>query len=199
LSQATTFKPKDFTLDFGLQQAGADSIVSMDPTATPIIRPGDRLHIDLKNSSGKPMDVNVLYIDHTYGITLICQSHLANGDRLFQPMADISETDIGSERLVAVINESGKDLTDLSFLTQPGLREAGRGPAEEGLMAMLDDLGAGVPTRGPTLAASSADTTTPRGAVVMLPVEALAATGAAPASGIAPTDPREAEGSCAGE
>ena len=101
------------------------------------------------------MDVNVLYIDHNYGITLICQSHLANGDHLFQPMADISDTDVGSERLVAVINESGKDLTDLSFLTQPGLREASRGAEPEGLMAMLSDLGSGVPTRGPTIAASS--------------------------------------------
>jgi hypothetical protein len=33
----------------------------------------------------------------------------------------------------------------------------------------------------------------------MLPVEALAATGLDPASGIAPNDVREPEGSCAGE
>ncbi|MEO8756576.1 MAG: caspase family protein [Devosia sp.] len=197
LSATSTFKPKDFKLSFGLQQAGSDAIAEMTATDTPIIRPGDRLHVDLTNSSGKPMDVNVLYIDHNYGITLICQSHLANGDHLFQPMADISDTDAGSERLVAVINESGKDITDLSFLTQPGLRDATRGPGEEGLLGMLADLGSGVPTRGPTIIAS-ADTKTPRGAVVMMPVEALAPTGADPASGIAPTDPRTAEGSCAG-
>jgi hypothetical protein len=144
------------------------------------------------------MDVNVLYIDHNYGITLICQSHLAVGDHLFQPMADISDTDMGSERLVAVINESGKDLTDLSFLTQPGLPVATRGTDQAGLMGMLSDLGSGVPTRGPTIVAT-ADTKTPRGAVVMMPVEALAGTGQDAAAGIAVNDARTPEGSCAGE
>lgn len=199
LSETSTFRPRDFALSFGLQQAGSDTIVSMDPAATPIIRPGDRLHIDLTNHSSKPMDVNVLYIDHDYGITLICQSHLAVGEHLFQPMADIAASDRGSERLVAVLNESGKDLTDLSFLTQPGLPVKTRGPDQEGLLGMLADLGSGVPTRGPTIAAASTDTTTPRGAVAMLPVEALDATGADPASGITPNDPRTPEGSCAGE
>lgn len=198
LSENSTFKPKDFTLRFGLQAAGSETIADMDASQTPIIRAGDRLHVELTNASGKPMDLNVLYIDHNYGITLICQAHLAVGDHLFQPMADISDTDMGSERLVAVINESGKDLTDLSFLTQPGLPVATRGTDQEGLLGMLSDLGSGVPTRGPTIVAT-ADTKTPRGAVVMMPVEALAGTGADPAAGIAVNDARTPEGSCAGE
>ena len=196
LSDANTFKPKDFALTFGLQAAGSDAIAPMDATTTPIIREGDRLHIDLTNSSGKPMDVNVLYIDHDYGITLICQSHLAPGDHLFQPMADISNTDAGSERIVAVLNESGKDLTDLSFLTQPGLPVATRGASQEGLLGMLTDLGSGVPTRGPLLIATT-DTKTPRGAVVMMPVEARAGTGQDPASGIAPQGAPPPAGACA--
>jgi hypothetical protein len=198
LSETSTFKPKDFTLRFGLQAAGSQIIADMDASQTPVVRAGDRLHIDLTNASGRPMDVNVLYIDHEYGITLICQSHLAVGDHLFQPMADISDTDRGSERLVAVLNESGKDLTDLSFLTQPGLPVATRGTDQEGLLGMLADLGSGVPTRGPTIV-KTADTKTPRGAVAMMPVEALAATGAEAAAGIAVEDARTPEGSCVGE
>lgn len=197
LSQASTFKPKDFALTFGLQEAGSDQVAAMDPVSTPIIRPGDRLHVDLTNSSGKPLDLNVLYIDHNYGITLLCQSHLAPGDHLFQPMADISDTDAGTERIVAVLNESGKDLTDLSFLTQPGLPTRTRGAGDEGLLGMLSDLGSGVPTRGPT-ALAKIDMNTPRGAVVMVPVEALDATGKEPAANIAPTGDKAAEGSCAG-
>jgi len=196
LSDANTFKPKDYALSFGLQQAGSDAIEPMDATTTPIIREGDRLHIDLTNSTGKPLDVNVLYIDHDYGITLICQSHLAPGDHLFQPMADISNTDAGSERIVAVLNESGKDLTDLSFLTQPGLPVATRGADQGGLLGMLSDLGQGIPTRGPLLIANS-DTKTPRGAVVMMPVEGRPGTGAEPASGIAPKGVPPATGACA--
>jgi hypothetical protein len=197
LSQASTFKPKDFTLSFGLQQAGSDQIAAVDPTSTPIVRAGDRLHVELTNASGKPLDFNVLYVDHDYGITLLCQARLAPGDHLFQPMADISDTDAGTERIVAVLNEAGKDLTDLSFLTQPGLPTRTRGPGDEGLLGMLSDLGAGLPTRGPT-ALASADTKTPRGAVVMVPVEALPATGKAPAASITPAGDKLPEGSCAG-
>jgi len=195
LSQANTFKQKDFSLNFGLQQAGSDSIEAMAAETTPVIRPGDRLYIDFTNSSGRAADINVLYIDHTYGITLLCQSHLAANDHLFQPMADIEASDQGSERIVAVINESGKDLTDLSFLTQPGLPVATRGVDQEGLMGMLADLGSGVPTRAAPV--MQTDTKTPRGAVVMVPLEALAPNGADPAAGIAPADARQPEGSCA--
>ncbi len=196
LSQANTFGAKDFKLSFGLQEAGKSTIEPMAAEETPIIRPGDRLHIDFTNSSGKAVDLNVLYIDHDYGITLICQAHLAVNDRLYQPMADIAESDKGSERIVAVINESGKDLTDLSFLTQRGIVTKTRGPEQEGLLGMIADLGAGVPTRGPT-ALSTRDTKTPRGAVVMVPVEALEATGEQPAAEIAP-EGDEPVGSCAG-
>ena len=195
LSQANTFRPKDFSLSFGLQQAGANKIEAMASENTPVIRPGDRVYVDFSNVSGKAADINVLYIDHDYGITLLCQSHLANGDRLFQPLADIVDTDQGSESIVTVINESGRDLTDLSFLTQPGLPVATRGVDQGGLMGMLADLGSGVPTRA--VPVMQTDTKTPRGAVEIMPVEALASTGAAPASGNRPTDERQSEGSCA--
>ena len=64
LSQANTFGPKDLKLSFGLQQAGNSVIAPMAAEATPIIRPGDRLHVDFTNGSGKTVDINVLYIDH---------------------------------------------------------------------------------------------------------------------------------------
>ncbi len=74
LSQANSFKPKDFSLKFGLQQAGGETIEEMAAESTPIVRPGDRLYVDFTNSSGKAADLNVLYIDHDYGITLLCQA-----------------------------------------------------------------------------------------------------------------------------
>jgi hypothetical protein len=197
LSQANSFKPKDFKLTFGLQKAGTEAIEDMVAEQTPVVRPGDRLYVDFTNSSGKGADLNVLYIDHDYGITLLCQSHLANGDRLFQPLADLNETDKGTERIVTVINESGKDLTDLSFLTQRGVVVRTRGAEDTSLMGMLADLGAGEPTRGPA-ALSTRDTKQPRGAVVMVPVEALEASGEQPAAEIEPVDERALAGSCSG-
>lgn len=197
LSQVSTFKPKDFSLTFGVQEAGSEAIAELRPEATPIVRPGDRLYVDFANSSGKAADLNVLYIDHDYGITLLCQAHLAHGDRLFQPLADLNDSDKGAERIVAVVNESGKDITDLSFLTQRGIVVRTRGPEDQSLVGMLADLGAGEPTRGPT-ATSTRDTKQPRGAVVMIPVEAVEPTGETPAADIAPVDERPFTGSCGG-
>ena len=194
LSQANTFKPKDFSLKLGLQQAGTNTIANLVMESTPIVRPGDRLYVEFNNSSGKTVDLNVLYIDHGYGITLLCQSHLANGDRLFQPLADLNDTDKGSERIIAVVNESGKELTDLSFLTQRGIVVRTRGANEDGLVGMLADLGAGQPTRGPV--APSRDIQQPRGAVVMVPLEVNSSKGQTAAAQIAPVDERKPMGSC---
>ena len=150
----------------------------------------------MTNKSGKAVDLNVLYVDHDYGITLLCTAHLANNDKLFQPIADLNDTDRAAERIVAVVNESGKDLTDLSFLEQRGIVVRTRGPEDTSLIGMLADLGAGQPTRGPT-AAASRDTKQPRGAVVMVPVEVIEASGETPAAEIAPVDERAPVGSCA--
>ena len=196
LTQANSFRERDFTLDFGVQRAGSDSIEPMAAENTPIVRPDDRLYVEFTNRSGKPADLNVLYIDHDYGITLLCQAHLANGDTLFQPMADLNETDRGTERIVAVVNESGRDITDLSFLTQRGVVVRTRGAEDTSLMGMLADLGAGVPTRGPG-AVAARDSSQPRGAVVMVPLEVLEPTGDTPAAAIAPSDERPLTGSCA--
>ncbi|HZY67936.1 MAG TPA: caspase family protein, partial [Devosia sp.] len=89
LSQVSTFRPKDFTLTFGVQPAGGETIAALEPESTPIVRPGDRLYVDMTNKSGKAVDLNVLYVDHDYGITLLCTAHLANNDKLFQPIADL--------------------------------------------------------------------------------------------------------------
>jgi hypothetical protein len=196
LSQVSTFKPKDFALSFGVQAAGGETIAALEPEQTPIVRPGDRLYVDMTNKSGKAVDLNVLYVDHDYGITLLCTAHLANNDKLFQPIADLNDTDRAAERIVAVVNESGKDLTDLSFLEQRGIVVRTRGPEDSSLIGMLADLGAGQPTRGPA-AVSTRDTKQPRGAVVMVPVEVIEASGETPAAEIAPVDERAPVGSCA--
>lgn len=196
LSQLTaenTFAKDDFALSFSKQAAGSDTLEPMAIEDTPMIRPNDLLYVDFTNSSGKPVDINLLYIDHDYGITPVCASHLATGGRLFQPFAQIEASDAGAERLVAVINESGKDLTDLSFLGQSGLGSM-RGLQQPGLLGMLADLGDGVQTRATAFGAR--DPKVPRGAVVMMPLEALAPTGAAPADPSALKDAPPLTGEC---
>lgn len=172
LTQASTFKPRDIALTFSVQRAGSDALEELAPEATPIVRPDDMLFVKFSNSSGKPADLNVLYVDHDYGISVLCQAQLANGETLFQPFARLNETDRGAERIVAVVNESGREVTDLSFLSQPGIHRT-RG-SDTGLLGAIADLGAGQPTRGPTGLATR-DSKQPRGAVTMVPLEVLEA------------------------
>jgi hypothetical protein len=195
LSQVSTFKQSDFALSFGVQRAGSETIEQLRPEATPIVRPDDRLFVDFTNNAGKSVDLSVLYIDSDYGITLLCQAHLATKDRLFQPLADLNDSDRSSERIIAVVNESGKDITDLSFLEQRGIVVRTRGASDTTLAGMLADLGAGVPTRGPT-AAQQRDSKQPRGAVVMVPLEVAPSNGETPAAQIAPVDDRKPVGAC---
>ncbi len=194
LTQATTFKPTDFELNFSLQEAGTNSVVALRSEATPVVRPGDRLFVNFANRSGKSVDLNVLYVDHDYGIVLLCQAHLAKNDKLFQPIGDLNNSDLASERIIAVINESGKDLTDLSFLEQRGIVVRTRGANDVGLMGMIADLAAGVPTRGPVPAANQ-DVGQPRGAVVIVPLEVDVATEAEPAANV-PLEGSTLTGSC---
>ena len=175
--------------------AGTETIAELRPEATPIVRPNDRLYVDFTNKAGKAVDLNVLYVDHDYGITALCTAHLANNDRLFQPLGDLNETDRASERIIAVVNESGKDLTDLSFLEQRGIKIATRGAEDTSLVGILADLASGTPTRGPTSAQKN-DTKQPRGAVVMVPLEVIEANGEQPAAEIAVVDERTPTGSC---
>jgi len=192
LTAASTFGPRDFTLGFGLQQAGSATIDPVTPENTPIVRPNDRLYVDFANTAGRAVDLNLLYVDHDYGITLLCAAHLASGDRLFQPLADLDVSDQGRERLIAVVNESGDEITNLKFLEQPGLGSLREAAPPPGLVGMIQSLAAGQATRS----APPRDPKVPRGAVAMVPFEVLPASGATAAKDIVATDPRQPEGVC---
>ncbi|MEQ1770889.1 MAG: caspase family protein [Devosia sp.] len=174
LGQASTYKPNAFKLGLGLQKMGSDRVEALDIENTPIVQQGDWLHIDLANESKKPMDLNVLYIDHDYGITQVCRVHLAAGDNLFAPIAGLNQTDMGAERIVVVLNENSKEVTtDLSYLQQAAITRT-RDAGDDTIMGMITDLGAGDATRGPTTVATKASTA-PRAAVILIPLEVQAA------------------------
>ncbi|MEQ1899455.1 MAG: caspase family protein [Devosia sp.] len=198
LAEANTYKPTAFELGFGLQRAGSDTVEDMALENTPIVTQGDWLHIELNNKSGKPMDLNVLYVDHGYAITQLCKVHLAAGDHLFAPLAGLNQTDLGSERIIVVLNENPKDVTtDLSYLSQPAITRT-RDAGDDSLMGMIADLGAGESTRGPTPVASKTSTA-PRAAVVMVPLEVRSAGDAYADPGGAPppfTDARKGRDTC---
>ena len=174
LASASTYKPTAFQLSFGVQRAGTGTVEDLAIENTPLVAQGDWLHIDLNNKSGKPMDLNVLYVDHSYAITQLCKVHLATGDRLFAPLAGLNTTDIGSERIIAVINENPKDVTtDLNYLQQAAIART-RDVTDDSLLGLISALGNAEPTRGPTPVATKTSTA-PRAAVVMVPIEVASA------------------------
>jgi hypothetical protein len=174
LASASTYKPTAFQLSLGVQRAGSRTVENLETENTPLVTQGDWLHIDLNNKSGKPMDLNVLYVDHSYAITQLCKVHLAAGDRLFAPLAGLNTTDIGSERIIAVINENTKDVTtDLSYLQQPAITRT-RDVTDDSLLGLIAGLGNAEPTRGPTPVATKTSTA-PRAAVLMVPIEVASA------------------------
>ncbi|HWA20541.1 MAG TPA: caspase family protein [Devosia sp.] len=198
LAAASTYKPTAFQLSIGVQKAGSGAVEDLDLENTPLVTQGDWLHIDLNNKSGKPMDLNVLYVDHSYAITQLCKVHLAAGDRLFAPLAGLNTSDVGSERIIAVINENPKDVTtDLAYLQQPAITRT-RDVGDDTLMGMIAGLGAAEATRGPTPVATKTSTA-PRAAVVMVPIEVAAAGADYQDPGTTPpdfTDARTGRNSC---
>lgn len=192
LQRANTFKSTDFTFSVGVQKAGATEITTLEAEETPLVNSDDRLYLALRNSSGKPMDINVLYIDHDYGITLVCKAQLRPNTAMNAPMADLAESDRGAERIVAVITRAAK--TSSTSATSPSAASS-RAPATSATRACSVSSPISAPTRGPAPVASKA-AAVPRGAVMMVPLEVLPATGATPAAEVALADPSVVTGDC---
>jgi hypothetical protein len=104
------------------------------PVATvPVFRTGDSIHIRIKNTSGKPQDVGLLYVDALYGITDLTPLYGINnrimaGESIDLPAADINPEPEGEEHFI-VLSRPGIGV-NLGFndLEQPPLGVGTRGP-----------------------------------------------------------------------
>ncbi len=129
-----------------LGKEGSQSAFSAEQV--PMLRPGDRIAIGLRNSGLTPVDVTMLYVDARYGINALFPDGPGASNRL-EPNAshefeiEITNDTVGLERMltIAVDATKGRERADFSFLAQSPLARTRSMDAQadnDDVMAFMD-------------------------------------------------------------
>jgi len=126
---------------------GTKVLADLDPASIPKLYPGDIVHFVAKNTSEKPVDINVLYVGSDYSISHMYSGRVHPGGTLKKGLFKVNDASFGNERALIITTPAKPQTTveDLSFLAQsavPATRGAG------GFKAMLREAGFGQATRG---------------------------------------------------
>jgi hypothetical protein len=146
---------------FSRKRNGESLILSS--TETPALYDKDRLIVSFKNTHTKDIDINMFFIDSTYGVTALFprngQANRLHPGESLEKKLKINATTIGRENIlvIAVEQNTNSALADFSFLAQPSLslsRGATRNSGALSEILMKSGFGAGkgkVATRGMAL------------------------------------------------
>ena len=171
LAAANNFDNSEFEVAFKVKPAESDELTPLEAATTPVVHPGDQVHLEAHNRSGRPVDINVLYIGSDYSIGHMYAERLHDGADVELPLLQFNDESFGVERMVVVLTE-GSALTtteDLSFLAQQGVRVMTRSAAHpEGFAGLLRDIGDAPSTRG---AMKLGQAPASKGAVLIYPLE----------------------------
>lgn len=172
LSAASDYRPEEVSVGFKILRSETQASEDLQPGTVPIVHPEDQVHIDARNSSSKPVDINVLYIGSDYSISHMYAERLHGGSELELPLLAFTDSSYGIERMVVVLSEAAPQtpVEDLSFLEQMGVRQATRaaGVGGESFSDLLRDVAAAPETRG---AAKLGEKSGAKGAVLIFPME----------------------------
>lgn len=172
LSAASDFSSDDFTVNFKIKRQETDGAEALLPGVVPVVHPDDQVHLEARNGSSRPIDINVLYIGSDYSIGHMYAERLHSGNEITVPLLAFTDTSFGVERMVVVLSEAAPQtpVEDLSFLEQVGVRQqtraAGAGPG--GFSDLLRDVAGAPATRG---AARIGDSSRAKGSVMIFPME----------------------------
>ena len=125
LASASDFRPDEVTVDFKILRDASGEIERLAGGKVPVVHPDDQVHIEARNDSTKPVDINVLYIGSDYSIGHMYAERLSAGSRIDLPLLAFTDTSFGMERMVVVLSEvlPQTPLEDLAFLEQIGVRD----------------------------------------------------------------------------
>ncbi|MBO6717991.1 MAG: caspase family protein [Rhizobiaceae bacterium] len=155
LAAANTFNPQAFDVQFNIKRLDVEDREALRADKTPRVHPDDQVHLLASNSSGKPVDINVLYIGSDYSITHIVSERMHTGDSIDWPLLAFNKDSYGIERMVVALSEADAitPVEDLSFLAQQGVRTMTRSLGHpDGFSGLLRDIGvAPATTRNITL------------------------------------------------
>lgn len=172
LSAASDFNSDEFTVNFTIKRDGTGDTEALLPGGVPVVHPDDQIHLEARNGSSRPIDINVLYIGSDYSIGHMYAERLHGGNEITVPLLAFTASSFGIERMVVVLSEAAPQtpVEDLSFLEQVGVRQqtraAGTGPA--GFGDLLRDVAGAPATRG---AARIGDSSRAKGSVMIFPME----------------------------
>jgi len=151
LASASTFNADEFEVNFKIVRSDAAEPELLAAGKMPRVHPSDQVHLAAENRSGRPVDVNVLYIGSDYSISHMYAERLHGGSKIDLPLLEFNDSSYGVERMVVVLTE-GSAITaveDLSFLAQEGVRQMTRSAEHpEGFAGLLRDIGNAPATRG---------------------------------------------------
>jgi len=172
LAAASDFRPEEFSASFDIVRSGG----AVEPLAAgrmPRVTPGDQINLVARNDSGKPVDMNVLYVGSDYSIGHMYAERLHGGSEVNLPLLQFNAESFGIERMVVVLSEAKPQsaMQDLGFLAQEGVRQTTRSADHpDGFAGLLRDIGTAPATRGAMRLGQAAGA---RGAVLIYPVENL--------------------------
>ncbi len=171
LSAANNFDASEFEVSFKVKPAETDDTTPLKAGEVPLVHPGDQVHLEAHNRSGRPVDINVLYIGSDYSIGHMYAERLHTGSDIDLPLLEFNDSSYGMERMVVVLTEGNAITTteDLSFLEQEGVRMMTRSASHpDGFSGLLRDIGEAPATRGAMKLGQKA---TAKGAVLIYPLE----------------------------
>jgi len=172
LAAASDFRNEEFSVNFKIKRDSAADTEPLQPGTVPVVHPDDQVHLEARNSSSRPVDINVLYIGSDYSISHMYAERLHGGSEIDIPLLAFTDTSYGIERMVVVLSEAQPQtpVEDLSFLEQIGVRMATRaaGIGVASFSDLLKDVAGAPATRG---AARIGEKAGNKGAVMIFPME----------------------------
>ncbi len=151
LGGASNFRPEEFELKFRIRNPDKDVFTDLLAGTMPRVHPLDEVHLYAKNSSGRPIDINVLYIGSDYSISHMHAERLHPDSTVDTGLLFFNDKSYGVERMVVVLTEGNAmtPLEDLSFLAQEGVRNLTRAVGSpQGFAGLLRDIADAPATRG---------------------------------------------------
>ena len=171
LAAANNFDGKDFQVQFKIKRSDSDRTEPLETGTMPRVNPADQVHLEATNRTGRPIDINVLYVGSDYSISHMYAERLHDDSEIDLPLLEFTGSSYGVERMIVVLTE-GSALTvveDLSFLEQEGVRTMTRSALHpDGFAGLLRDIGSAPATRGAMRPGSGPSG---KGAILIYPLE----------------------------
>ena len=173
LASASDYHPEDVSVQFQIRRENQDALLPLEAATSPLLHPGDEVHVSASNKSTRPVDLNILYVGSDYAIEPIAAERLVPGAVLETGLFRVTDASFGSERMIAVLTEAPpqSEVEDLSFLKQGGVPLATREAGEAGGFAsLLTAIGLAPATRS-VLKLGKKKNGAAKGAVMIYPMQ----------------------------